>query len=81
VLALTAAATDSAWNAGGSLLTFYFPIGLLVLVVALLYLQFARPHTIPGRKPLMPAPTSNPSPDQPRPAGPSDEPEAPKADA
>jgi hypothetical protein len=52
VVALTAAATSSAWNAGGSILTFYFPIGLFIVITALLWLQFGRPHAIPGRKPL-----------------------------
>ena len=79
--ALTAAATDSAWNAGGSLLTFYFPVGLLILVVALLYLQFARPHAIPGRKPLALARTGSPGPDQPPPADTDDQPETPEPGA
>jgi hypothetical protein len=52
VVALTAAASSSAWNAGGSILTFYFPIGLFVVIAGLLCLQFGRPHAIPGRRPL-----------------------------
>jgi hypothetical protein len=52
VLALTAATAGSAWNAGGSILTFYFPIGLFVVIAALLSMQFGRPHAVPGRKPL-----------------------------
>lgn len=39
-----AAATGSDWSAGGSLLTFYFPIGLFVVVATILYLLFSRPH-------------------------------------
>ena len=58
MLALTAVGTSSAWNAGGSLLTFYFPIGLFVVISALLCLQFGRPHPIPGSKPLVLARTS-----------------------
>lgn len=49
--ALTAA-TRSDWNAGGSIMTFYFPIGLFVVVVAVLFLQLSRPHSVPGRRPL-----------------------------
>jgi hypothetical protein len=44
--------TSSAWNAGGSIMTFYFPIGLFLVVATLLYLVLTRPHTVPGRKPL-----------------------------
>lgn len=50
--AVLAAATGSDWNAGGSILTFYFPIGLFVVVAAILWLLFTRPHTIPGQRPL-----------------------------
>jgi hypothetical protein len=39
-----AAATGSDWSAGGSLLTFYFPVGLFVVVATILYLLFSRPH-------------------------------------
>ncbi len=42
--AVIAAATGSDWNAGGSLLTFYFPVGLFVVVATILYLLFSRPH-------------------------------------
>jgi hypothetical protein len=44
--------TSSAWNAGGSIMTFYFPIGLFLVVAAALFLQLSRPHAVPGRKPL-----------------------------
>jgi len=53
-----AAATGSDWNAGGSILTFYFPVGLFLVIAAILCLQFGRPHTIPGRRPLAVARTS-----------------------
>jgi hypothetical protein len=47
-----AAATGSDWSSGGSLLTFYFPVALFVIVAASLYLELTRPHAVPGRKPL-----------------------------
>jgi len=51
-----AAATGSDWNADGSILTFYFPVGLFVVVAAILYLLFSRPHKrIPARRALVPA--------------------------
>jgi hypothetical protein len=52
VPAVLAAATGSNWNAGGSILTFYFPVGLFVVTAAILWLQFTRPHTTPGRRPF-----------------------------
>jgi hypothetical protein len=55
VPALLAAATGSDWNAGGSIITFYFPVGLFVVIAAVLSLQFARPHAVPGRRPFKPA--------------------------
>jgi hypothetical protein len=51
-----AAATGSDWNADGSIMTFYFPVGLFVVVAAILYLLFSRPHKrIPARRALAPA--------------------------
>jgi hypothetical protein len=48
-----AAATGSDWNAGGSIFTFYFPVGLFVVVATILYLLFSRPHKrIPNRRRL-----------------------------
>jgi hypothetical protein len=52
VPAVLAAATGSNWNAGGSILTFYFPVGLFIVIAVVLYLQFTRPHTTPGRRPF-----------------------------
>jgi hypothetical protein len=52
VPAVLASATGSNWTAGGSIFTFYFPIGLFVVIAALLCLQFARPHKIPGHRNL-----------------------------
>jgi hypothetical protein len=57
------AAANANWNAGGSILTFYFPIGLFVVIAALLYLQFGRPHKTPGHHSLA---TSAASPGTPR---------------
>jgi hypothetical protein len=47
-----AAATGSDWSSGGSLLTFYFPFALFIVVAASLYVELTRPHAVPGRKPL-----------------------------
>jgi hypothetical protein len=45
------AAAGSDWNAGGSIMTFYFPVGLFVVVVAILSLLLGRPHKrVPGRR-------------------------------
>ena len=52
-----AAATGSDWNAGGSIMTFFFPVGLFVVVAAILYLLISRPHRrIPPRRALAPNP-------------------------
>jgi hypothetical protein len=51
-----AAATGSDWNAGGSIMTFYFPVGLFMVVATILYLLFSRPHRrIPPRRAPAPA--------------------------
>jgi hypothetical protein len=50
--AVLAGATGSDWNAGGSIMTFYFPIGLFLIVATVLLLLFSRPHSVPGRRPL-----------------------------
>jgi hypothetical protein len=44
VPAVIAAATGSDWNAGGSIMTFYFPVGLFLVVAGTLYLLLSRPH-------------------------------------
>jgi hypothetical protein len=50
------AATGSDWNPGGSIMTFYFPIGLFAVVATTLYLMFSRPHRrIPPPQALAPA--------------------------
>ncbi len=54
--AVIATATGSDWNPGGSIMTFYFPIGLFAVVATTLYLMFSRPHRrIPPPRPLAPA--------------------------
>jgi hypothetical protein len=48
-----AAATGSDWNAGGSIMTFFFPVGLFVVVATILYMLFSRPHRrVPGHRGL-----------------------------
>jgi hypothetical protein len=44
------AAANANWNAGGSILTFYFPVGLFIIIAIILYLQFWRPHKTPGHR-------------------------------
>jgi flagellar motor component MotA len=53
-----AAATGSDWSSGGSLLTFYFPVALFIVVAASLYVVLTRPHAVPGRQPLAVARTT-----------------------
>jgi ribose/xylose/arabinose/galactoside ABC-type transport system permease subunit len=89
-----AAATGSDWSSGGSLLTFYFPVGLFIVVAVSLYLELSRPHAIPGRKPLAaggtarqaedaaippPSQAGSSSPDEEHAAGPPDDHGAPAA--
>ena len=45
----------SAWSFGGSLFTFIFPMCLFIVVAAILYLQYSRPHKVPGHRGLAPA--------------------------
>jgi hypothetical protein len=58
VPAVLATATGSDWNAGGSILTFYFPVGLFVVIASVLYLMFTRRHTTPGHRPFVSARTA-----------------------
>lgn len=54
-----AAATGSDWNPGGSIMTFFFPVGLFAVVATILYLLFSRPHRrVPPRRALAPAPAA-----------------------
>jgi hypothetical protein len=52
VPAVTSTLTSSDWSSGGALLTFYFPIVLFAVIAIALYLQFSRPHTVPGHRPF-----------------------------
>ena len=57
-------ATTSDWSSAGALLTFYFPLGLFIVIALILYLQFSRPHTVPGLQRLAasaPEPRTAPS--------------------
>jgi hypothetical protein len=56
-----AATAGSDWTEGGALFTFYFPVGLFIVVAAALYLGFSRPHAIPGREPLTAAVAARPA--------------------
>lgn len=46
------ATAASGWSLSGSLLTFAFPMALIALASAALYLLFSRPHRVPGHKTL-----------------------------
>ena len=45
------AASDN-WNNGAALQTLILPLGFFIVVMAALYFVFARPHTVPGRRPI-----------------------------
>lgn len=52
---IAATATGSDWNAGGSIMTFFAPVGLFVVVATILFVLFSRPHRrIPARRALTP---------------------------
>ena len=40
------------WNNGAALQTLILPLGFFIVVMAALYFVFARPHTVPGRRPI-----------------------------
>jgi hypothetical protein len=52
-----AAATGSDWSSGGALFTFYFPVGLFIVVAVSLYVNFTRPHAVPANRRLAAAGT------------------------
>jgi hypothetical protein len=54
-------AITSDWSFSGSLLTCLFPLGLFIVIATTLYLQFSRPHTVPGLRPLTPARATAPA--------------------
>jgi hypothetical protein len=43
------------WSLAGAIMTFAIPVGLFVIVAAILYFQYTRPHVTPGHRPLAPA--------------------------
>ena len=40
------------WNNGAALQTLILPLGFFIVLMAALYFVFARPHTVPGRRPI-----------------------------
>jgi hypothetical protein len=40
------------WNNGAAVQTLVLPLGFFIVVMAALYFVFARPHTVPGRRPI-----------------------------
>jgi hypothetical protein len=45
----------SDWSLAGSIMTFAIPVGLFVVVAAILYFLYTRPHVTPGHRDLAPA--------------------------
>ena len=43
------------WSLAGSIMTFAIPVGLFVVVAAILYFLYTRPHTVPGHRDLVTA--------------------------
>jgi ribose/xylose/arabinose/galactoside ABC-type transport system permease subunit len=43
------------WSLGGSIMTFAIPVGLFVVVAAILWFLLSRPHSVPGHRDLVPA--------------------------
>jgi len=43
------------WTLAGAIMTFAIPVGLFVIVAAILYFQYTRPHVTPGHRALVPA--------------------------
>jgi len=43
------------WSLAGSIKTFAIPVGLFVVVAAILYFLYTRPHTVPGHRELVTA--------------------------
>jgi hypothetical protein len=59
------------YNNGGAVMTLVLPLGFFIVVSIALYFVFSRPHTVPGRRPIIGA----------RPVAPSGEAAAPMAAA
>ena len=43
------------WSLAGAVMTFAIPVGLFVIVAAILYFQYTRPHVTPGHHRLVAA--------------------------
>jgi hypothetical protein len=43
------------WTLSGSIMTFAIPVGLFVVVAAILFFLLSRPHAVPGHRDLVPA--------------------------
>ena len=43
------------WSLAGAIMTFAIPVGLFIIVAAMLYFQYTRPHVTPGHRALVPA--------------------------
>ncbi len=43
------------WSLSGSIETFAIPVGLFIIVAAILFYLLTRPHTVPGHRDLAPA--------------------------
>ena len=43
------------WTLAASIMTFAIPVGLFVIVAAILYFQYTRPHAVPGHRDLVTA--------------------------
>lgn len=43
------------WSLAGAIMTFAIPVGLFIIVAAILYFQYTRPHVTPGHRALVPA--------------------------
>ncbi len=41
------------WSLAGAIMTFAIPVGLFVIVAAILYFQYTRPHVTPGHRDLV----------------------------
>jgi hypothetical protein len=54
VLAVSLSPTGD-WTQAAAIMTFAIPVGLFVIVAAVLYFQYTRPHVTPGHRALAPA--------------------------
>ena len=50
-----AAVVGSDWTLAASIMTFAIPVALFIVVAAVLYFLYTRPHAVPGHRDLVPA--------------------------